>query len=118
MTALGDPSRTLLDQLGGDVRLLHEVIDLFLGDTPRMLHSLDTYLSRGDGPAACRMAHTLKGSTANFDAPTVTELARSVEVHAREGHLDAATSVLKQLDAAVQRLLADLRAVREHTCAC
>lgn len=97
--------------------LLHEVIDLFLGDTPRMLRTLNDCLLRGDDLGAYRTAHTLKGSSANFDAPRVTELASMVEAHAREGRLDAARLTLQELDAAVQRLLADLRTVREHACA-
>lgn len=117
MTPVPDPCRPLREQLGGDGLVLREVIDLFLADTPRILHWLDASLSSGDGPAAYRAAHTLKGSAANFDAPIVCELARSVETYAREGQLDAAATALTQLDAAVQRLLADLRAMRGHRCA-
>ena len=118
MTPLTDPCRPLLEQLGGDVQVLHEVIDLFLTDTPRILQALDASLSRGDGSSAARAAHMLKGSAANFDAPAVCQLARAVETHAREGRLDAAATVRQQLDAAVQQLLAGLRVIQEqHTCA-
>lgn len=118
MTTVPDPARPLLQQLGGDVAMLREIVDLFLDDTPRLLGAIGDCLSRGDAVGARRTAHTLAGSSGNFDAPRVVELARVVEAHARDGRLDEAGVALTQLDAAVQPLLEALRPAGGRPCEC
>lgn len=64
-----------LARLGGDRKLLTELIGFFLEDFPGLLSAARESLAQGDWTRAQRAAHSLKGLTANFDAqPAVRAL--------------------------------------------
>ncbi len=68
-----------LEQLGGDEALLQELIDIFLGLQEEHEQSLDDADGSGDMETLRRVAHTIKGMTSHFCAPTVQEAALAVE---------------------------------------
>src|SRR2546427_1359259 len=61
----------LLDGVGRDGKLLAELIDLFLADTPKLLAGIERAIARGDSATLKEKAHALKGSVGNFDSGAV-----------------------------------------------
>ena len=55
-------------RLDGDQDLLLELAQLFIGDGPQLLHTLNAALEEGDLPASQRAVHSLKGVLVNFGA--------------------------------------------------
>jgi signal transduction histidine kinase/HPt (histidine-containing phosphotransfer) domain-containing protein len=58
---LGAPPAALLEQLGGDARLLGEIADLFATESARHLAALREAIECGDTAAYRREVHTLRG---------------------------------------------------------
>jgi len=96
-----DPAAAAL-RLGGDRRLLREMLALFLTESPAMLQAVAGAVTAGDAPAVRRAAHALKGSVANFAAPRPVEAARALERMGTEGNLSGAPQALRELEDALQ----------------
>jgi len=65
--------------------LLHEVITLFLADSPGLVRQVIDGLSREDLPGRRRAAHALKSSGANLGAVRLVKLCEEIELSARNG---------------------------------
>jgi len=109
----GEPldAEALLAGFGGNRKLLGEVIDLFLADTPRILGEARLALGRRDGPALAASAHTLKGSLGLFTQTGAFDAATRLERAARSGDLDAADDTFAELEEAAGQLLKDVQGV-------
>ena len=102
---------TLLAGFGGNRKLLGEVIDLFLADTPRILDEARAALVRADAAALAESAHALKGSIGLFLQAGAYDAARRLETDARAGKLAGIDMTLAELDEEARRLSDDLRAL-------
>jgi len=103
-------------QVGGRVRpaLAAKVIELFLAETPPMLHELDLGLERGDQRAVERMVHTLKSSANSVGAFALSELAGVAEEHARKGSLEAVKQHIGEIHRQFDAAIAQLEALRRE----
>jgi PAS domain S-box-containing protein len=100
-----------LRDLGG-VEFLAEVVDVFLADAPALITSLRSSLERQDTDELRRAAHTLKSNGATLGAAAFAELCRTVEQHAKDGHLDGVSQLVDRIEQEYQALgqaLASLR---------
>jgi len=98
----------LLDRLEGDQELLLEIVELFLEDCPRRLAVGRQAVNAGDLVTLVRIAHSLKGSAANFGGADASSAALAVETAARAGDLTAATATWQRLEAEIAWLTAAL----------
>ncbi len=78
----------LLDATDGDLALIEEVVTIFLQDTAEQLGQLAEAVQEGEGEAAERTAHNIKGAAANMGCSELAEIAAGLERAAREGSLD------------------------------
>jgi HPt (histidine-containing phosphotransfer) domain-containing protein len=112
----GDPESpdwsTALKAVGGDSRLLLEVVQAFLEECPRLLDELEPALQRNDAPAVQRIGHTIKGTLRLFNVPRLSELAHRVEVLGREQKLPEAPAAAEQLRHHINLFLPQLRSWR------
>ncbi len=106
----------LLEGFGGDKKLVSEVIDIFLTDSPALLKRLRKAVSSRDVEEVAGIAHSLKGSVGTFVAREAFEVARALEIAARVGDLprlneDAAALMEKvaSLQKALSRFYTQLR---------
>ncbi|MRR50903.1 MAG: response regulator [Rhodocyclaceae bacterium] len=100
---------TVLENLGDDLELFHQIIAIFLDDTPPKIDALREALATRDAAQLHSIGHTLKGSIANFGAPRATEAARVLENAAKLGDLAHVTEQVAELVAATEELCAALR---------
>jgi HPt (histidine-containing phosphotransfer) domain-containing protein len=86
-TPAGIDRQVALSRVGGDAELLKEIAQLFIDDYPRAMDDIRQAADRGDAKSLERSAHGLKGSVANFGAPSAVEAARMLESMGRAQQL-------------------------------
>ena len=109
---LGDVSfdpqvlKNLKDSVG---EVVSSMIEAFLEDTPVYLQSLKTAMAEGDAKHVRELAHTIKGSAANFGAIKVVEVSRELEEVGAEDRLkDGGAELLSLLIESYEVLSKDL----------
>ncbi len=91
------PTRTLLDDAvvdrlrrmsGGDgANLLDRLVVLYAASTPGQVDALAAAVARDDAHGAARLAHALRGTSANLGAVALASLLADIEHHATVGAL-------------------------------
>ena len=81
----------------GDNTFLNELIDIYLTDTPKQLAALEEALARQEAAAVIRSSHSIKGSSGNFGATRLAQVAQEIESHGKAGNLPAAAALLGEL---------------------
>jgi len=97
-----------LDRLGDDAELLKEVAAIYLSSAPGQIDTIAAALERGDLQEVYREAHSLKGATATFEAPTALAAVAEVEACGRRGDGAAAAVAFVSMKSLVARLSAEL----------
>jgi signal transduction histidine kinase/CheY-like chemotaxis protein len=98
-----DPA-AVLDQVGGNLRLLQELIDVFRSDWSRLLPALRNAFDGGNPAEVQRAAHTVKGMVSFFGAQTTTAAAVALERTAAAGDLAGAEREFVTLVNEIERL--------------
>jgi len=105
-----DPQVAALRRIvGGDEKLLHEVVRVFLEDSPAKLSALAVALAAQDASAVALAAHGLKGSAAALGARPAMDAAAHLETLARARNLaeaDIAAAQVKEEITTVRNSLA------------
>ena len=86
-----------LRRFGGQ-QLAHDLIEMFVEDTPRRIAVAREGVVQGDAGAVEHAAHSMKGSCAQFGAAAMQRLAREVEVRAQRRQLADVPPLLEALD--------------------
>jgi HPt (histidine-containing phosphotransfer) domain-containing protein len=85
-----DPTvlEALRDSVGGDGAFVVDLVETYLGDAATQVEAISAALGAGDADSLVRPAHTLKGASLTVGATRLGELARSIELRARNGEAD------------------------------
>ena len=102
---------TLLAGFGGSRKLLGEVIDLYLADTPRILDEAQRAIACHDAAALAASAHALKGSIGLFARTGAYEAARRLESAARAGEWAGIEETFARLNVEAKILSEELEAL-------
>jgi HPt (histidine-containing phosphotransfer) domain-containing protein len=84
-------------QMHDDSAVMSEIIHLYLKETKKQVRELGELVERRDAPAACRLAHTLKGSFGAVFAVRAGGLARELETAMAAGDFNFAGALLDPL---------------------
>ncbi len=98
-----------LDELTGD-DLLVKLIDVFLGNSPKVIAEARAALASHATPQLARAAHSLKGSCSNFGAERLRLACERLEAFANRGVLEGAEELL----AIVEKEFSYVRVALEH----
>jgi HPt (histidine-containing phosphotransfer) domain-containing protein len=93
-------------------RLLLDLIEIFLCETPARLDLLATAIANGDSRIAERAAHTVKNSAATLGAVSMQTAAAAAEDAARGGKLSEVAALLDNLRLQSEKAVAALIAER------
>jgi CheY-like chemotaxis protein len=104
--------RAALERFNGNVKLLHDLVELFVAQAPQRLAALDGALESRDYQSAGLTAHSLKGGASYISANVVKNLAFALELAANAGDGAKAREIFDQLRVETQRLLAAVKDVR------
>ncbi len=110
--------REALDQMGGDVELLHEVVGVFLETAQNLFREIDESLAEGDLPRLQTVAHGLKGSAASIGALEFSAVAGELEILAMQGEGAGAPEILSRLRESLTRLAAACAMVDWESAVC
>lgn len=102
-------SAELADRLGGNRRLAHELVAIFLAEYPNLLQTIHASVARDDGQAISRSAHALKGTVSNFIEAGPTATAQALERAAVEARLADVPALVEQLERELEELAAAMR---------
>ena len=90
----------------GEPDILNELIELFLTDVPPQLVALREAVESGDAHSVERIAHTLKGSSANMGAVKMEAICAELEEIGRSEDLGAGPGRISRLEEEFERVRA------------
>ena len=90
----------LMERLMGDTKLLGTVIEGFLGDMPRQIAALKTYIDQKNYADAGKQGHQIKGACGNMGADALMAIAAKIEMAGKAGDSDSLASLFPQLETA------------------
>jgi HPt (histidine-containing phosphotransfer) domain-containing protein len=101
-----------LEQLGGDLALFQEVMDIFLAEAPIHLAALRLAIERGQAETVEKTAHTLKGEVGYLGVPGISQRASQIEEMGRLNNVSGAVNLLPQFEADMNGLLTAIRSAK------
>jgi HPt (histidine-containing phosphotransfer) domain-containing protein len=107
-----NPGQTL-ERLGGDEKLLHEVMEIFLEEVPKHLAGLRKAILQQDAESAERIAHSLHGELGYLGIAELSQGARELEEKGRTSDFPGALVLLPPFEAALARLLSSMGATQK-----
>jgi two-component system, sensor histidine kinase and response regulator len=102
-SAFWDPEAALR-RMGDDRELLCDMIDYFHQDSPSLLRQLGELIEAGAASESSRIAHSLRGLCANFDATAAIRVAADTETACRAGKFTDAAAQLNFLHGEIAKL--------------
>jgi signal transduction histidine kinase/CheY-like chemotaxis protein len=99
----------LLERVGGDEKLLRQMIRTFLKDTPKRVSALQQQIRRKNSHQVASLAHAIHGSAAIFGSPEAGTLARQLQNLGRDSDFLRATQVYVLLKEEIAKLEQNLR---------
>ncbi|MDQ6801601.1 MAG: response regulator [Acidobacteriota bacterium] len=95
---------TILEAVGGNVKLLARVRDAFTSQSPRLIDAMRDAIAQRNADILYRSAHTLKGAISNFGMGEALDAAIQIERAGRDADFARASTLLPTLEAAVREL--------------
>ncbi|HLJ75214.1 MAG TPA: response regulator, partial [Thermoanaerobaculia bacterium] len=95
---------TIMEAVGGNVKLLARVRDAFTSQSPRLIATMREAIAERNSDELYRAAHTLKGAISNFGMGEALEAAIQVERAGRDADFKSAETLLPSLESAVHEL--------------
>jgi CheY-like chemotaxis protein len=102
-----DVARTL-SGLGGDEKLLSEVVSIFLNGIPHHLASLQQAITEGDAKTVEEIAHTLRGELGYLEIAEISRQARELEEMGRNANLRDAASLYEVLSSGIEQVVTSM----------
>jgi HPt (histidine-containing phosphotransfer) domain-containing protein len=92
--------------LGGDRRLLRELVGIFVDDGPKRLEALRTAVRTVDGRQVEQIAHSLKGSASILGAGRLRDAAQALEDAAHDWQAANGGGLVGQVTREVEQVIA------------
>jgi CheY-like chemotaxis protein len=95
-------------------RVLAEMIDCYLEDTPKLLIAIADSIAENDAITVQRASHTLKSSSTTLGATNFAKICQELEIISRTGNTKAGSEKLPQLEAEYKRVMTALQIERQQ----
>ncbi len=96
----------------GDDDAFHELIDVFLNQTPEYFQQARQALASGDHEAVSRVAHTVKGSCRDLGATAMADLCARLEEVAGSNQLHGGEDMLAAIEEEFKKVKKQLQEIR------
>lgn len=96
----------VLERLSKNIGNIQAVVLVFLDSLQRRAQELAQACTAGDAAVIVRIAHTLKGSSAQFGAEELSRLCQQAERLARMGHVEQVCALLDKIEEAMGKVQA------------
>jgi PAS domain S-box-containing protein len=87
-----------LGRLAGDPKLAQIIFGVFLEDIPHQIHALKDLVKSGDTASSARLAHSIKGASANVGGERLRNMASVMEKAANAGDLQLVAARMADLE--------------------
>ncbi|MBI4585666.1 MAG: Hpt domain-containing protein [Planctomycetes bacterium] len=94
----------LLENFGGDLELLQQVMDLFIRDCPNLMAEIRDAMERQDADRLQSSAHSLKGAVGNFGQGAAFQTALDLEKVGKSRDLKNAPKLYRELALQIEAL--------------
>jgi len=94
----------LLDRIGGDEEFMHELLAIFIDDAGRNIAKLQSMTADSDPVEMQRLAHSIKGSSANVSAIAMRDISTELEQAFRDGASEALPVLIEKVAAEFAKL--------------
>jgi CheY-like chemotaxis protein/HPt (histidine-containing phosphotransfer) domain-containing protein len=102
------PSRAL-EQVEGDEKLLHEIMEIFMEEAPKLLSQLRESIAAGNLQLVERAAHKLKGQLGYLGATGAAQKSRELEDTGHRGDMGHARRLADELEREISGLMETMR---------
>lgn len=85
--------RQLIDDMGGDMEVVRELMQSFLEEAPKLIAEGRQAAAASDAATLQRALHTLKSTSATFGALPLSAAAKAIEQAARAGAIASAAQL-------------------------
>ncbi|WP_445301791.1 PAS domain S-box protein [Microcoleus sp. K1-B1] len=85
-------------------QILSLLANCYFEESLKLLEAMKLAIAQADTPTLKRVAHTLKGSSANLSAAPLAQLCSRLEVISTSGELDQASTLLAQIEGEYDRV--------------
>jgi len=92
--------------LGGDRRLLCELVGIFVDDGPKRIQAIRAALTASDVRQVEQVAHSLKGSASILGATRLQTAALALEDAAHDGHTEDGPALVAQIARELDKVMA------------
>ncbi|HKQ66810.1 MAG TPA: Hpt domain-containing protein, partial [Methylomirabilota bacterium] len=92
--------------LGGDRRLLSELVGIFVEDGPKRVQAIRSALTASDVRQVEQVAHSLKGSASILGATQLQSAALALEDAAHDGHTENGPALVAQIARELDKVMA------------
>lgn len=99
---------------GDDSTFLKDVFGAYQTDTAKRLVELRNAFASGDAKGLKRAAHTIKGSSLNVGAETLTAYCRQLEQIAESGNLDGTPDLIDRIEQESKRVGDELNTILQQ----
>ncbi len=94
-----------LPRFNNDWLFFNEICRDYMKSLPDRIKEMKTALQASNARDLSRLAHNLKGISANFSAGTLTHMAEELEMQSRQDDLTMAPALINMMEAEILRLL-------------
>lgn len=88
---------SLSERLGGDTRLINQIVNLFIQDIPEKIDQLKVSLTKQDYSSASFYSHSIKGAGLNLGAVRISTIAQQLDEQLKSGITDNADFLAESL---------------------
>ncbi len=97
-----------------DKEVVLEIINIFLEEYPQRMETLQTNIKERDFDQLRFNAHSLKGVVANFVAPEVQELAKTLELKGANKDIKNLDTIYNELKDKADVMVSELKELKNH----
>jgi CheY-like chemotaxis protein/HPt (histidine-containing phosphotransfer) domain-containing protein len=99
----------VLERLGGDEKLLHEIVEIFLVESTKQMNSLRKAMIDGNAAGIETTAHSLKGELGYLGISRLSQKACELEEMGRRQDLHRTAEVFAEFEAEISEVLISMR---------
>src|SRR5262245_55622116 len=108
--------KSVIDELRGlsredNATLLDELVELFIGGSPRRIAELRSAITRKDPEGLAKAAHSLKSSSAQMGASRMQEISAALETLGRTGTVAGTETLVEEMVIELDRVVPDLQSM-------
>ena len=102
----------VLERLGGDEKLLHEIVEIFLMESPKLINGLRQAMIDGDAVGIETTAHSLKGELGYLGLSQLSQKACELEEMGRRQDLRHTAEVFAEFETEISEVLISMRGMQ------